>query len=199
MNHYQFSSVSAFARHIGLNRAENLFQIKKGNNDVSRELAENICRLFPEVSKAWLMTGENQMLIGPHEPEGILRKIIEIPLYINLPINPPTVNPDTILYCTREIANNAELATMYRGNSLLPTYKSGAILFMKKWGLTDELIYGDVYYIRTENFSKVRIVRKGACEGYLRLTTYQPDKYDDMVISREDIILLYHVCGANIT
>lgn len=157
---YKFQSVNAFACHLGLNRAENLFQIKRGNNRISRELAENICALFPEVSKAWLMTGENQMLKSAHDSQDIMRKIIEIPFYAAVPENPDRVNPNTILYCSKEIVNSVELATTYRGNALLPTYKSGAILFMNRWGLKDELIYGDVYYIRTVNFSKFRIIRK---------------------------------------
>lgn len=196
--HYKFRSVNAFAGHLGLNRAENLFQIKRGNNRISRELAEKICGSFPEMSKAWLLTGENHMLKTTYDPDGIMRKIMAIPLHATVPLDPPEVSPDKILYCSKEIAGNAELATVYRGNALLPAYKSGAILFMKKWSLEDELIYGDVYYIRTASFSKFRIIRKGTCEGNLRLTACQPDKYDDMVIRQEDITLLYHVCGANI-
>lgn len=144
------------------------------------------------------MTGENQMLKSAHDPQDIIRKIMKIPFYVVVPENPPGVNPDTILYCCREIAGNADLAAAYRGNALLPTYKSGAILFLKRWGLSDELIYGDVYYIRTGNFSKFRIIRRGTGESNLLLTTCQPDKYDDMIIPREDITLIYHVCGATI-
>lgn len=62
IDHYEFDSIAAFARHLGLKRAENLYQIKRGNNNISRKLAGNICRLFPEVSGAWLLTGENKML-----------------------------------------------------------------------------------------------------------------------------------------
>ena len=65
MKHYQFPSVSAFARHLGLNRAENLQQIKRGNNGISLKLAETIHASFPQISKAWLLTGENSMFVKP--------------------------------------------------------------------------------------------------------------------------------------
>lgn len=61
-------SVNGFARHIGLARGENLYQIKRGNNGISRDLADRICLAFPSVSKLWLLTGEGQMLIKKMAP-----------------------------------------------------------------------------------------------------------------------------------
>ena len=62
MQHYNFRSVSALSRQIGLKRPENLYQIKKGNNRISHSLADRICSQLPEISKGWLMTGEPPML-----------------------------------------------------------------------------------------------------------------------------------------
>ncbi len=58
-----FTSVNAFARHIGLRRAENLYQIRRGNNKISPRLAATIAHHFPEVSQGWLITGEGQMML----------------------------------------------------------------------------------------------------------------------------------------
>lgn len=198
IQHYQFRSVSAFSDYLGLNRPENLYQIKRGHNAISRELAETICGLFPEISQAWLLTGENEMLRDAKEPDGILQKIRHIPFYVDIPPELDGKIPDTILYCSAEIVGNADLATFYRGNALLPTYKSGAIVFLKKWDMKGEPVFGDVYYIRTVNFSKFRIIREGRDKRHFRLTTFSPDQYDDMQILRTDILCLYHVCGANI-
>lgn len=57
-------STNGFARHIGLPRGENLYQIKRGNNGVSLNLANRIVAKFPEVSKLWLLTGDGQMICG---------------------------------------------------------------------------------------------------------------------------------------
>ena len=57
-------SINSFALTIGLKRSENLYQIKKGNNGISRDLAELITAKYPSVSKGWLLTGEGEMLIG---------------------------------------------------------------------------------------------------------------------------------------
>lgn len=55
-------STNAFARHIGLPREENLYQIKKGNNGLSISVANMICEKFPEIDELWLLTGKKEML-----------------------------------------------------------------------------------------------------------------------------------------
>lgn len=44
-------TANAFARHIGLPRGENLYQIKKGNNGISLDVATRICQHYPEIDK----------------------------------------------------------------------------------------------------------------------------------------------------
>ena len=51
-------STNYFARHIGLARGENLYQIKRGNNGISLDVADRIVSKFPQVDKLWLLTGE---------------------------------------------------------------------------------------------------------------------------------------------
>ena len=55
-------TANAFARHIGLPRGENLYQIKKGNNGISLDVATRICQHYPKIDKLWLLTGDGQML-----------------------------------------------------------------------------------------------------------------------------------------
>lgn len=55
-------SINRFSMHIGLSHAENLYRIKRGQNGISRQLADRIVSHYPEISKGWLLTGEGQML-----------------------------------------------------------------------------------------------------------------------------------------
>ena len=68
-------TINYFALYIGLPRGENLYQIKKGNNSISRNLADKIVTKFPEVSPAAyrrgadvcgreIMRGANSVLSG---------------------------------------------------------------------------------------------------------------------------------------
>lgn len=64
-------SINAFARCIGLSRGENLYQIKKGNNGISRDLANRIINYYPQISFSWLVTGEGAMTIDGKSETGI--------------------------------------------------------------------------------------------------------------------------------
>jgi len=55
-------STNKFATVIGLKRSENLYQIKRGNFGISKELARLINGYYPGISKLWLLTGEGEML-----------------------------------------------------------------------------------------------------------------------------------------
>ncbi|MEG2480326.1 MAG: hypothetical protein RSA50_08655, partial [Mucinivorans sp.] len=55
-------STNKFAMSIGLKRSENLYQIKRGNFGISKELARLICAKYPMISRLWLLTGEGQMM-----------------------------------------------------------------------------------------------------------------------------------------
>ncbi|MFQ7502603.1 MAG: hypothetical protein ACLRMJ_04690 [Alistipes finegoldii] len=57
-------STNYFARHIGLARGENLYQIKRGNNGISLDVADRIVSKFPQVDKLWLLTGRADVLRG---------------------------------------------------------------------------------------------------------------------------------------
>ena len=54
-------STNYFARYIGLPRGENLYQIKRGNNGISRDVANRIVAKFPQIANLWVSTGEGQM------------------------------------------------------------------------------------------------------------------------------------------
>ena len=65
-------SVNSFALSIGLNRSENLYRIKRGDNGISKELAELIAARYPEISRAWIITGEGGMFIGNTEERNLI-------------------------------------------------------------------------------------------------------------------------------
>lgn len=69
-------TTNGFARHIGLARGENLYQIKRGNNGISIDVADRICNKFPSVSKLWLLTGEGEMFSEKTEPIPDTRELL---------------------------------------------------------------------------------------------------------------------------
>lgn len=64
-------SVKALSERIGLPHPQSLYDIQKGKTqNISNNMAGLILKEFPLVSKAWLLTGEGDMLIGDTNVSG---------------------------------------------------------------------------------------------------------------------------------
>lgn len=121
-------TINYFALYIGLPRGENLYQIKKGNNGISRNLADKIVTKFPEVSLAWLLTGEGQMFVD--------EKLcgVQIPFY-QVDVESHITRLDE-LAPDREMVipqlTGCDLAMLYNGKAMGYSIPSGSIVFLKK-------------------------------------------------------------------
>lgn len=60
-------TVNYFARYIGLTRGENLYRITRGDNGISRDLADRIVSVFPEIDRVGLLTGVGRMLLSDND------------------------------------------------------------------------------------------------------------------------------------
>lgn len=186
------ASVSAFAREIGLNRGENLYQIKRGNNGISRELAETITRKYHQVSKAWLLTGEGDMLPGT----GITGRC-EIPFYkldMSEIVKLGDAMPDPEYYISVPMYRDCELASYNFSDAMLPSIPQGAVLFLKKC-TPSALVPGAVYFIHSPSFTGLRVIRRDAESDRLRLTADNKERYDDVFLAVGNILELYQVKG----
>ena len=187
-------SVNAFALHIGLKRSENLYQIKKGNNGISRDLADLIIAKYPSISKGWLLTGEGDMLKGEMETGAA-----SIPLYstdvVSLVQNKFSLTPTSKMIIP--IFNDCDFAAPYLSDSMAGDINPGSFVICKKVA-ADQIIPGACYLVHSDNFIGVRYLRNitdSVGLGYFRLEACNRDKYDDFLLSVEDIRSLYEVKG----
>lgn len=182
---------NAFARHIGLARGENLYQIKRGNNGISLKLAERIVQLFPEVNRLWLLTGEGEMLLRDAS-----QRVKAIPLYrVDLAQGLRdwgglTADSSLILPPVGE----CDLAIGYEGEEMAPVVPQGVILLLKKIDPA-ELIAGKIYAVVTKNFVTLRKIEPADGEQQLRLVAGDRTRYEDMLLAVSAIESLYAVRG----
>lgn len=59
---YYKMNTNKFAEYIGLKSAQNLYDVLKGRNGISKDLSEKIKALCVNVNISWLLTGEGDML-----------------------------------------------------------------------------------------------------------------------------------------
>lgn len=185
------ASVSAFAREIGLNRAENLYQIKRGNNGISRDLADNIAAKYPQISKAWLLTGEGEMLPGKTATERY-----DIPFYkmdvTSLPEPMEQVEP--AYYISFPMFRGADYAAFTFADAMEPEIPKGAIVLLQQVE-EGNFTPGAIYYVKSTRFNGIRYVRKGTGEGKLRLVPKNSADYDEMIIDVSEVKAMFRIRG----
>lgn len=185
-------TTNSFAKHIGLLRGENLYQIKRGNNRISLDVAQRIHEHYPEYSIAWLLCGEGDENLNLRN-----NPVVCVPLCRNLwTIDFSQLDKlnDKIIV-SESVANGAQLAVPYSDGMLEP-YLRNSILLIRKCE-NDEIIFGNIYLIMMGATRIFRIIRENAHNPHtLRLAGLNPERFDDMIIRREQIGSLGLVCGA---
>ena len=179
-----------FAHFIGLACGENLYQIKRGNNRISRDVAERVVAKFPDINKAWLLTGEGCMFADESTTA------VQIPFYNsdvessisgNLPSEP-------LYQMFVPQVGNCDLALVYNGRAMGKVTPAGTIVFLKEISL-DAIIPGDEYVVVSNKFTALRKIRKTKSNPNITLVAGDRKAFDDMEIAAEDIQKLYHIVG----
>lgn len=188
-------SVHSFAMRIGLNRSENLYQIKRGRNGISLDLANRIVRCFPEINLNWILTGEGYMLNS--EPVCYETSNKGIPFFSGELTEVITsfkeLEPHS--YIKLPVISDCDLALTISGDSMSPEIDSGSILLLKEVdaGYID---FGERYLVVTDKCIVVRDVQP--VEGRrkkLSLVPVNREKYDTMTVSTSKIKYLFLVRG----
>ncbi|MFI3265877.1 MAG: S24 family peptidase [Rikenellaceae bacterium] len=183
-------SVHAFAISIGLKRSENLYQIKKGNNNISANLADIIVSRYSDISKSWLLTGEGEMLRSDSNSAHSA-----IPYYAQDAVSLINSNFEFTPQSSINIGfyKDVEFAAAYMSDSMADDIPMGAVMLCQSVEPKD-IILGASYLISVNNFVGVRYVRS-AEESKLRLVAANNQKYDQMIIDTSQINKLYLVKG----
>lgn len=183
-------TTNSFAKHIGLRHSENLYQIKRGNNGISRDLADRVVEKFPEIDKLWLLTGDG-MMFRPGDAESAL-----IPFFRE-DVETSIVDIDN-LHPTAEVLipqlKGCDFAMIYNSQAMSPQIPAGAIVVLKKASL-DTVIPGLEYVVVSEKFVTLRILRTDIGEERVRLMPANKTEFDDIVINRSEIEKVYRVVG----
>lgn len=179
-----------FAHYIGLPCGENLYQIKRGNNGISRDVAERIVSKFPEISKAWLLTGEGSMFANESTSAQQIPYYnidVEVTLGDRLPDE-----PDFKMFVPQ--VGECDFAMVYNGRAMGRITPSGTVVFLRKIDV-EAIIPGDEYVVVSAKFTALRTIRKPKGSSSLTLVAGDRRSFDDMPLEVGDIKSLYHVVG----
>lgn len=184
-------STNAFAAGIGLKRSENLYQIKRGNNSISKNLAELITRKYPSVNRAWLLTGEGDMFAENEKREGIpyykkdvLRLVCEM------------AGCDADDYIRMPGFGECDFAAPVTGDAMAPEVPAGATVVLEQVDPLAPVLSGEIYVAVTSAFALLRYVKPDPeIRDALWLTAPAGAGSEPVRVLREHLIRLYLVKG----
>ena len=185
-------SVNSFAKHIGLPRGENLYQIRRGNNGISLDVARRIHENYPEYSISWLLCGEEDAVILTDKAESVVR----IPVFRNIWLAESLSGEKASdqLVISTAAANGAQFAIPYVDDILNPYLRDSLVLLREH--RDEDILYGNIYLIATAHSRIFRIVHKDENPKFLRLKTLQPSVFNDIQLSRDSILGMWLAVGA---
>lgn len=195
--HAGMPSINALARSLDLKRSENLYQILKGNNGISKDLACRIAKCFPWFSITWLTTGIGEPFREPELSRTVSPSTQQLPLYAALDFLPDGTlrETDNMLTIDTALCPSAELVTICRDNAMEPRLLPGAYLFLAPCTI-EAVVFGRFYLIVTESYRLCRIIRRSDEKEHMRLVSLRPERYDDILLPQKDIRALYRICGS---
>jgi phage repressor protein C with HTH and peptisase S24 domain len=193
-------TINSFAQSIGLKRAENLYQIKKGKNSISKDLAELIVSKYCTISKAWLITGEGSMFTEKNKRDGeSLNSSRGIPFYGSISAGEAGSSAikfsKPLYYLEIPSLSNCDFAITNLGDSMSPDIPPGAIVTLKKLDISS-ILPGEIYLVVTNDYSTIKRIRTSHDNDlYLRLVPINVGTYDEAVVEKSMIRHLFLVKG----
>lgn len=182
-------NVNSFAKEIGLKRSERLYQIKKGNYTISKNLSAIIAEKFPDINPGWLLTGDGSML---QSSTPVLKKI---PLYgislEDLPKDIHSLTPTDELEIP--VLSGSDFAVINNSDAMSPEIANGSMVFVRKVDI-DAVLFGDIYLVISEKFNVIRIIREFDQHTW-RLAAKNTQDFDDILVKKSAVHNIYKVKG----
>lgn len=179
-------TINGFAMKLGLQRAENLYHIRKGNYGISDDLAERIIKYDRDIDKTWLLTGVGNML----KEECIAED--KIPFYFdeveNVLPNLSELKPHS--YVTMPYQLRCDIVVRSFSKPMNDTVSAAHDLFLKRVAI-EEVVQGNEYVLildRPEDnviWRRVRLVEKNSSNW--RLVARNRDDFKDIYIDRSEV------------
>lgn len=183
-------STNYFARYIGLPRGENLYQIKRGNNGISRDVANRIVEKFPQISKLWVLTGEGQMFVSS-ELRGA-----QIPFY-NIGVEQGVLLLDRLVPAWNLVipgVASCDFAMRYDSREMGASLPAGTVVLLAKTE-KERVIPGAEYVIVTRKIVTLRLAYPEAGNKTWRLVAGDELNFGDIVLKDSEVEAVYKVVG----
>ena len=179
-------TINAFAMQLGLQRAENLYHIRKGNYGISQDLADRIVTADPDIDRTWLLSGVGNMLKSdPVEYEQIPFYRDELEMVL-----PNIAEYEPVGHMMLPYKTNSDIVVRSFSKPMSDTISAAQDLFLKRTEVGD-VVQGNEYVLildRPEDnvlWRRVRWVSRNPNKW--RLVARNREEFKDIVVDRSEI------------
>lgn len=186
-------NTNAFAKFVGLPRGENLYQIKRGNNKISLDVAQKIHLMFPEFSVPWLMFGEpGYTITGSDDTQEAT-----LPLYYDLWTMrlPPEGHTDEYFVVSSFAANAAAFAVQFNGDPMTTPYYLRNTILMFRQQQPEEVDELCLCLIVSEKKRMLKFLERPAETGRLQMVSPVQDFQAPEEVDCGKVESLWRVCA----
>lgn len=189
-------NAKVFSEKLGYDRPQIIYDLQKGKTKrISEELGSKIVSVFPQVSRAWLMAGEGDMLVGAKAPAETKED--------TRPRIPVAAAAGTLAGFAAAIkAEDCEMVPVIKafpsydytmivkGNSMEPKYEGGDEIAIRRVSSTIE--WGKAYVLDTRDGAVIK--RLYDAGDQFRCVSYNAE-YPDFYVDKSEVFGVYKVVG----
>lgn len=194
-----------FAESIGLKRADRIYFVLNGRNDISTNLARMINDKYPSVNIDWLLTGEGEMLLNDATTKEVNVAESKYNGYTTYLLPMSAMGGSLVGFAEQGVVlqnceaivspiENVDFAITVYGDSMAPEYPSGSRILIKKINPNLFIDWGKVYVLDTPNGVVVKEIHESDKEGYVSCYSINPDpKFRPFDVPANEIFGMYRV------
>ncbi len=200
--HYKMSPF-AFSQKYGDNGGVKTSAIIRERNGVSSKMLDLITAAYPEINRAWLLTGEGEMLksdrvtSAPASNKNIPFYDIDVTASIAESFNDTPEIPQ--YYIDFPPLNDCTAAFPVYGESMEPDFFAGEVVLVKEITNVDSMLWGEPYLVITnancDNLRTIKNVYLSEDRTKFILRATNPRYAGDTIIPRDDVLKIFLVKG----
>ena len=196
LSHYGLS-VNEFAERAGIKTKQAVYDLLHGKTrSISTAMENKILSCFPDINRAWLLTGEGEMLN--------VTEVVEVtehgtPVY-DLDVtcggrSRPIVFADEHIIGHVNLPNVSPTAAIIRanGDSMEPHIHDGDWIAVREVKNMNVLYYGQVYVVITDELRLLKYLRRDEDEQHYVILRSENKNYDDIRLAKSEIRHLFIV------
>lgn len=204
---YTHETASGFAKQIGITPTQ-IYDLRSGKiKRISPAIADKIVDEYPLINKAWLLSGEGNMLTTSDketkdEQTPVKSYTSGVPYYnvdfiggFDLIVNDQTVNPE--YYIQFKPYDKATCWCNITGHSMEPEISHGDIIALREILDASFLPFGEIYAIVTTNDMRTvkRIGPSSNPDNYMLIPTNKSPEYGIQELPKNKILRIFEVMG----